>query len=843
MVKSKKRKGRTQAAKPEVKRSFSLPALQQDIIFLVAITILLIILLKPMVIDGLSPQGVDVVGTLGAKNQITEYNEETGDRALWNPYIFSGMPQYHRIGPMTFSIDTLLHYISRYLGTVFIFYLFAAFGSYLLFRYLKMSPMISFLATIIFILMPHYKSLYTEGHLAKFRALMILPWVFLTFLYFLDKRNILSAALFAIAFGAQIRTQHYQIVFYTALLVFAVGVYPVLKDLFEKKYYAFTKSAVMVIGAVFLGITMSAQPLFLAKEYIPYSKRGKTTIDLTKPNEIAKEKSDSDGVQIEYATQWSTHPSEMLTWIIPRFYGGMSTERYTGNDVPQLKGKMIPGYWGHMPFTQSYEYMGVIALILACIGIYAFRKKPFILSLLLLSAFFILLSFGRHFMFFYSLFYDYFPFFNKFRVPVMSVTVTSFIVSILAAYGLNYLSTHPILQSIKENKAIIYIIGSFLAVGVVVFLMSQGFSYSFVRDNYDPRILEVIKTARKELLSQDLIRYFILVALGGAAIFTYLTRKISFNIMMIALTILVLFDLIDIQNRYENKYSDIKKIENKYFAQSKTDKFLLADDEIYRIFPAGRDFGNNRWAYYHQTIGGYSAIKMYTIEEMVENNLYKGWDTNFPVNFNVLKILNTKYVIMQQKISHKKFDLVLDDNQNKVYTYLYKDRLSRGFFVGDYKIITDEYERLREINEMDFDPAKTAILEESLSEDIQSPDSSWSIVKSFNPNEILFDIFTDKKALFVMSEVYYPPGWKILLDNHPVEKIYKTDHAIQSIVVPAGNHTVDLRFEPDSFKLNVRISYASAGILYVIVILSLIMMYKDKIVGRLKNIPDASSEV
>ncbi|MCK4753958.1 MAG: hypothetical protein KAS58_01920, partial [Calditrichia bacterium] len=526
MAKVKKRKGQNKQVKPDTKKVFSLPRIQQDIIFLVTITVLLVILLKPMLIDGLSPQGVDVVGSLGATHQTAEYFKETGDHALWNPYLFSGMPQYHRIGPVTFSIDTFLYYLSRYFSTVFIFYLFAAFGSYLLFRYLKMSPVISFLATIIFILMPHYKSLYTEGHMAKFRALMILPWVLLTFLYFLDKRSILTVSLFAIAFGAQIRTQHYQIVFYTALLIFAVGAYPVLKDLLEKKYLAFTKSAALVIGAVILGITMSSQPLFLAKEYIPYSKRGKTTINLEKPKEVNKEISASDGVQIEYATQWSTHPSEMMTWFIPRFYGGMSAESYTGDDAPQLKGRLIPGYWGHMPFTQSYEYMGVIALILAIIGIYAFRKKPFIISLLILSAFFILLSFGRHFLFFYSIFYDHLPFFNKFRAPMMSVTMTSFIVSILAAYGLHYLSSQPLVQSIKENKPLVYIIGGFLVLGLVTLIFSQGFSYSFVKDSYDPRVLEIIKTARKELLSQDLIRYFIMVIFAGAAIFTYLFRKI-----------------------------------------------------------------------------------------------------------------------------------------------------------------------------------------------------------------------------------------------------------------------------------------------------------------------------
>ena len=841
MAKSKKRKTTGHKTTSEEKKSFSLPTNQQDIIFLAAITILLVIMLKPMVIDGLSPQGVDVVGSLGATHQTTEFYENTGTRALWNPYLFSGMPQYHRIGPLTLSIDTILYYLSRFLSTVFIFYLFAAFGTYLLFRYLKMSPMISFLATLMFILMPHYKSLYTEGHMAKFRALMILPWITLTFLYFLDKRNLLSAALFAIAFGAQIRTQHYQIVFYTALLILAIGLYPVLKDLIDKKYAAFAKSAAMVIGAVILGIMMSSQPLFLAKEYIPYSKRGKTTIDLSKQNEAVTEQSPSDGVQIEYATQWSTHPSEILTWLIPRFYGGMSAEKYTGKDAAQLKGRLIPGYWGYMPFTQSYEYMGVLTLILAFIGIVAARTKPFIKSLLIIACLFILLSFGRHFLLFYSVFYDYFPFFNKFRVPVMSVTVTSFIVAILAAYGLNYLSNQPILQSLKDNKSLLYILGGFFTLGLIVLAMSNGFSYSFARDNYDPRVLELIKTARKEFLSQDLIRYFILLILGSGAIFAYLFRKISFNIMMLALTILILFDLIDVQSRYQNKFTDLEKIEKQYFAKSPTDDYLLADNEIFRVFPVGRSFGDNRWAYFHQTIGGYSAIKMYTIEEIITNNLYSGWDKQFPINFNVMKILNVKYLITAQKIENEKLELVLEDEKTQNFTYLYKERLPRGFFVGQTKVISDEYERLKELNRKEFDPAKTAILEESLKQDVQHPDSSWSQVTSFDPNHIQFDVYTDKQSLFVISEMYYPPGWKIVVNDQPLEKIYRTNHAVMSFVIPAGQHTVRLDFDPDSFNNNIKMSYASTGILYIIVIVSLILMFREKLPALLRRKNESSA--
>jgi hypothetical protein len=55
--------------------------------------------------------------------------------------------------------------------------------------------------------------------------------------------------------------------------------------------------------------------------------------------------------------------------------------------------------------------------------------------------------------------------------------------------------------------------------------------------------------------------------------------------------------------------------------------------------------------------------------------------------------------------------------------------------------------------------------------------------------------------------------------------------------LPQGNHQVDLRFAPDSYYQYIKLSYASAGLLYFIIILSLMMIYKDKWMHLLKKPP------
>lgn len=835
MAKSKKKKPQ-KGPEPKPKSTIILPEKIQDVIFCSIIIILLAILFKPMLIDSLSPQGADIVAGVGKVNQIREFNQSHEERALWNPYIFSGMPHYQDYGAIAFSIDNILGRLGFYLSSAYVFCVFGALGMYSLLRYLKFNPLLAFAGSMMFILLPHYKSLWIVGHFRKLRAIMYIPWIFLSFKYFIDKRSLLSITLFTIFFAVQIRTQHYQIIFYTALLIFAMGIYPFLSDLFEKKYKIFAKSVIMLSGALIFSLMMSAQPLFLAKEYLPYSKRGKTTIDITKSKEQQSQTAISQGASLEYATQWSTAPSELLTWLFPRFYGGMSQEKYTGNNYPQLKNQLIPFYWGHMPFTQSYEYIGVIVLLLSFIGVYAYRKNRFIISMLIFVSFLILLSFGRHFLWFYEIFYNYLPYFNKFRAPMMSVTVTSFIIVIFALYGLRYLS------EIKRGEAPVYyknlfiIFGGFFLLGIIIWLFGQNFSFTKTGESFDPKIWNLIKEVRKEVFINDVLRYLFIVVLTFVSIWGYIKKKFSFTLLSALLTLFILFDLINLQSRYDEKYIDAKKVEKNFFKKTNTDLMLERDSSIYRVFPVGKLFQNNRWAYYHQTIGGYSPIKMYTIEELIQNNLYKGWNKDLPINWNVMKILNVKYLISPQSLRAPQLEEVSSNTKNnQLKVYYFKDDLYRGFFVGETEIIKDEFDRLKRINQATFDPGRTAIIEVELSQPISEPDSSYSKLLTYNPNGSVFDVYTDKTSLFVISELYYPPGWKIFIDNNEVENIYKTNHAIQSVVVPEGNHKIELRFEPDSYYDNIKLASISSFIVYLVIVSSLIYAYKDKILSKLRK--------
>jgi len=229
---------------------------------------------------------------------------------------------------------------------------------------------------------------------------------------------------------------------------------------------------------------------------------------------------------------------------------------------------------------------------------------------------------------------------------------------------------------------------------------------------------------------------------------------------------------------------------------------------------------------------------MYTIEELIQNNLYKGWDKTLPINWNVLKILNVKYLVSTQLLNTPQLRPVLTaQNDSKLDVFYFNGYVKRGFFVGRTEIIADQFDRLERINQATFDPATTAIIETELSAPITVPDSAVSQLISYSPNESIYDVFTSQQALFVISELYYPPGWKIFIDEQEAGKIYKTDHAIQSVIMPEGQHRVILRFEPESYYRNIRYAKISSWILYLIILSSFILKYKDKISGYMAKTP------
>ena len=687
-------------------------------------------------------------------------------------------------------------------------------GMFYLLRFLKLSYWASLFGGLAFIFMPHYMSLLSIGHFAKFRPIMYMPFVTYFFLSFLNRKHLLWLCGFILAFSVQIRTQHYQIIFYQIMILVFTGIFYLIQYAKQKEYKILLRKLILSLAASVLIIMMVAQPLFVTSEYTPYSIRGGTGEE------------GSSGLSTDYATRWSLNPSEIFVWFMPRFFGGISNELYKGNKVPQLTDRTIPGYWGTMPFTQAYDYLGIVLLFMAILGLILNFKNGLIKTLLGLFLLSLLLSFGRHFPLLYNIFFKYVPAFNKFRVPAMISVILQIVIVIFAGFGLKSLLK---IQDVNKQKIKKIILGIGLVM-IILGLIPQifGSDYSLMKadetEQYNHQTLSLIKKARLDMMQSDGYRLILFSVLVTLLLYVYLNKKIKPTLFVLVLIILLYVDQIPFVKKAEGELTDPILTEKQHFRKSDTDKILLQDKSYYRIFAITENpFNNNDWSYYHNSIGGYSAAKLRIYQDIIENCLQKNI-----FHWNVLKMLNTKYIISRQQLPEENLKLKYFDKKRELYTYKTEVSASPAWFVKNIHVVQDRQARFEVLNSSTFDAFETAILEKEIALDISKPDSSYIKVQEASFNRMEYEIFNDNPSLLVISEIYYPEGWRCTIDDEETE-IYKTNHILRSIYIDSpGKHKVLFEFSPERFNKFYNISLTGHIIAYLLLIITLFLTFKKK---------------
>ena len=779
----------------------------KNVILFAAVLIFLVILLSPMSFEGLRPKSGDVIGSLGRNHQYQEY-EKDGESVLWNKNVFSGMPVYHRKSAEAFSFDKIIHsYLAKVLYLNIWLYLVGFIGMFYLLRFFKLSWWTSAFCALGFILIPHYMSLLSIGHFQKFRPIMYMPLVTFFFVSFINKKNLLWLLGFIFSFTVQIRTHHYQVIFYQVIVLVFLGLFYLINLIREGKISVLLKKILLLIPACILIIGMVAQPLFVTGEYTPYSIRG------------GLEGGTSSGLDSSYATGWSMHPLAMFNWVMPRFFGGTSQETYEGSAVPQLTGQTIPGYWGHMPSTGTYDYIGIILFFLAFVGVIANWKKSLIKVLCGLFLFALLLSFGRHFQAFYNLFFHYLPAFNKFRVPAMIQLVIFMVTIIFAGFGVESI----LKGDIKLKKIIIIVTVLLVLSGMVPYLF--GGSFQMIKGNdisrYGADTVGLFAAARLDMMQSDGVR-LILYALACALVtWLFLTKKIKPALFMIILLGLMLSDQVPYMIKAEGELEKPTELDS-HFRKTKRDEKILRDTSYYRVLDLTKStFTSNDCSYHYNSVGGYSAAKLSIYQDILESNIFHNG-----LNWNILKMLNTKYIIINDQelpvyFYHLDYDekYIIKDPDVLGHKYTYKANQSEpAWFAANYQVIADRDKRLDALNDPQFDAYQTAILEENPGIEIAKPNEGSIEVEDASYNYIKYKVSHDTPALFVASEIYYPKGWKCSVDGAEVP-INKTDHILRSVFLETpGEQEVIFRFEPATYLRYLSISIISHWIAWLLLL-------------------------
>jgi len=111
-----------------------------------------------------------------------------------------------------------------------------------------------------------------------------------------------------------------------------------------------------------------------------------------------------------------------------------------------------------------------------------------------------------------------------------------------------------------------------------------------------------------------------------------------------------------------------------------------------------------------------------------------------------------------------------------------------------------------------FDPGRYATLLEELPGPVESTEGSTAEITSYEPGAIEISASIRRPCLLVLSEVYYPPGWKAFVDGNETT-IYRTDYAFRSVYLEPGEHTVSMVYGSPGLRIGLVVSLIAAVVL------------------------------
>ncbi|MGA9116850.1 MAG: YfhO family protein [Bacteroidota bacterium] len=782
--------------------------------------------------DGVFSGEGDTAAALAYKQAGDSLKETEGIDPLWMPYFFSGMPTFgnvhylpHNVSYLQEAVQAVLNllYLNATMGWMIVHFLLGGIFTYFLLRAWNLTSLPSLFGGLVFMLSPYFIGLAQEGHGSKLMALSYLPAVVLLTHLVLEKRTLLVLGLYAAGIGTLLLSNHMQIVYY---VLATAGLYAAVRAgrEFRREPAAAGKGAALLAAGLLLGLCISSYIYLSVHEYAQFSIRGGGTAG------------SEGGLTWDYATNWSFHPLETVTYLIPSFFGFSSSY-----PMPwQGRIQALPLYWGSMPFTTSTMYIGVLPILLSVVAL-VYRRNRTTLFFAGLTLLILLVSFGKHFAPLYDLLFRFLPFFNKFRAPSMILQLVPFTLGVLGSLGLAFLleaekGTPDGRRFRRAWGVFLGVIWAVLASGILfregLFETLRRFMFTKAGENYSPQIMHALQTLRFQVLAEDYVKFVLIATASAGAMLLYAGGHIRRTLFGASVVGILLVDLLLVDVRFVHPRPG--GTDREVFRPTPTIAFLKAQPGLFRIFPAGELFMDKTYAYHTlQSIGGYSPAKLKIYQTMLDSCLYRGADPAWGLNMNILNMLNTKYVIVQGSLPPDRFRPVHADQTARVFTYENPGALPRAWFVREAVEAAGDTEVFGRLNAPDFDPAATAVLQATPPFPVGAPESSRVEVTSYGAHRIGLKAFTDSPALLVLSEVYYPAGWRARVDGEETP-ILRTNSVLRSVAVPAGEHEVVFSFEPETYAAGWTISHAGWALTALLVLAGL---WRRKTVGSRGGAP------
>lgn len=804
---------------------FSFKRIAPHILILVGFVVISLAYFSP-VLKGKQILQSDIVQYIGMSKQQKDFRAETGEETYWTNGAFSGMPTY-QLGakyPHNYikKLDLTLRFLPRPADYLFLYLL----SFYVLLLVLKVDFKLAALGALAFGFSTYLIIILGVGHNSKAHAIAYMPLVLSGIILTFQRKYVAGFLLTTVAMGLQIVANHFQMTYYLLFLVIVLGV-AYLFDAYKKKILPqYFKSVGILFAAVFLAIALNATGILATKEYVKESTRGQSELTI---NPDGSPKEITSGLDRDYITQFSYGFLETFNLFIPRFMGGGNGEnlgkdsatyeafRKLGASPTQAlqESKRAPMYWGDQPIVEAPAYVGAVVLFLFVFALFLVkgRLKWWIVGAAILS---LLLSYGKNLSFLTNFFIDYVPLYNKFRAVSSIQVILELCIPVLAIFGLVKLldkSIH-IEEKLKALKYTTFITGG-LAILFLLFKSSfdfAGINDGFYRQNYGQAFVDALKTDRKAIFTQDTLRSLLFVVLSAGIILAFVKNKLNKNALILAFAVLILFDLVGVNRRYVNNDNFVSALQvSQPFQKNQADVEILKDSTHFRVYDLVS--GRSKPSYYHNSLNGYNAAELKRYRELF--NFYIAQN-----NINVLNMLNTKYIVIQ------------DDAGNPI-PYTNEEANGNAWFVSTVEQVDTANEEMKRLGDLD-NKNKAIYIKSKQPLPFEAPKATYTVdslasirLVEHQPNYLKYETDNAHDGFVVFSEIYYGNGWKTFINEKPTNHI-RVNYTLRGMAVPAGKHIIEFRFDPDVVKTGSRIALASSIIFGVLLLGALFYEFKKK---------------
>ncbi len=750
--------------------------------------------------------------------------QEKGETILWSSRVFSGMPLFQIAYNVKSNLVRKAEVYRKIMGVNMSMMFALMLGLYICLSLFGLRYELSLIGSIGFGLSTWFMLSVEASHSTKLFAISYIAPLIGSIYYAYRKQLLLGGILTSLFLCLAIAANHIQIVYYSLFFIFILAIFELIHSINTKEVSGFFKKSVILIAFGILGILPNTTLLWTTYDYAEETTRSGNS-ELTKVGDESK----SEGAGFDYSMRWSYGKAESFNFLIPGYGGGglklddgsATFEEFRQKGIPKAQAldalKNVYNYYAGPDGNTGPTYLGAVLLFLFLLMFFVEKSKVkwMLLSVIILTLMF---SWGKNLLWLNEFFFDYFPLFNKFRTPSMWLSMVIICVSIGSMLTLKNLFEGT--YDKKNLKNGLYAVGGFLGIILLYFLlMGSGMDFTSLADAGLEQAgfpIDTIIQDRIDALQSDVLRSLILIALTFGVIWWMAFKNLkNTSLTFLIFGVLILFDMWTVGKRFMNEddFAKHKNYDNMVPVSGADNQVNLDKDLSCRIFNVTAQsgpFADAITSYHHKSIGGYSSVKLYRYQDLIEHHISKN-------NMNVINMLNTKYFITGKPGQEMA-------QQNPA-------ALGNCWFINEIQWAKNADEEMAALT--DFNPSTTVVIDERFKDQIGNltitPNPQNKIeLTSFHPDKMGYTSNSTGEQFAVFSEVWYKGNedWKVTIDGKKSEMI-RVNYLLRGLKIPPGNHQIEFIFHPIPHYTGNMITTASSILLILLLIGLLGLHFKN----------------